>query len=237
MIDRLKCQPAELNAIQTDRVLRGLEQRRKDVQPQMQAALDQIDQQSLKRQFARLADKVRWRGAGKEPDWKSAMTQILGRVASSFRDSGKPLEGATDLHDRIGELHRLRIWGKQLRYTMEIAVGAFGKPLRELYDVVEQTQTFLGVINDHAVARNFYQTWYEQESDRALANSLRALAALEQIGLEQSLCKFPAWWNSPSVGEFWLRWEERIGAFPTALGADNEDGAVPDEAQIKKKGA
>lgn len=47
-------------------------------------------------------------------------------------------------------LHRLRVAGKRLRYTMELFAGCYGPEFqRELYPTIKTLQDFLGAINDH----------------------------------------------------------------------------------------
>ena len=55
--------------------------------------------------------------------------------------------------EQLEELHRVRILGKELRYSMEIFSGCFRAPFREeLYPRVEAMQEILGVLNDSRVA-------------------------------------------------------------------------------------
>src|SRR5262249_55819232 len=62
-------------------------------------------------------------------------------------------------------LHRFRIAGKKLRYTMELVAPAFGFELREQqYPLVQELQERLGNINDFVVAREILQKLGEQSS-------------------------------------------------------------------------
>lgn len=56
-------------------------------------------------------------------------------------------------------LHRLRILGKRLRYSMEIFADCFEPPLRQLlYPAVEQLQEILGAITDaHVASQRFIE--------------------------------------------------------------------------------
>jgi CHAD domain-containing protein len=52
-----------------------------------------------------------------------------------------------------GELHRVRIAGKRLRYAIEVFAGCLPPELKDVhYPAVEQAQTLLGGVNDAAVA-------------------------------------------------------------------------------------
>jgi CHAD domain-containing protein len=157
---------------------------------------------------------------------------MLGRVAARLHAAGRPLEGQGDNGDRIEEIHRLRICGKELRYTMEIAVGAFGQPLRDLYGFIEQAQARLGIINDHAVALDFYQAWDDRESDPDIREAIATVVALERSGLEATLRDFPHWWSDQHVGQFWQRWQDVVGPLPSQSPPDTDD-----DSRFKKKGA
>lgn len=220
----------EIGAGPKARLTEALRVRRKAVQPRMRKKLERIDARELARQFDQLQNKIRWRGEGPEPDWKTATTNMLGRVAAGLHAAGKPLEGQGDNGDRIEEIHRLRICGKELRYTMEIAVGAFGEPLRDLYGFIEQTQARLGTINDHAVALDFYQTWYDRESDPSIREAIKTVVAIERDGLKSTLRDFPHWWSDQQVGQFWEHWQEVVGSLPSESPTD-------DDSRFQKKGA
>lgn len=60
--------------------------------------------------------------------------------------------GGADLND-YSRLHRVRIFGKRLRYAMEVFADCFPPPFRtELYPDVEEIQDILGRANDSYVA-------------------------------------------------------------------------------------
>jgi CHAD domain-containing protein len=237
MIDRLhRRSDGVIDAAGKERLTRELKVRRQAGQRRMNKALDLVDQEVLDRQLTKLQDKIRWRGVGKEPDWKSATTTMLQQNAAGLIEVGRPLEGQGKLQDHIEELHQLRIRGKQLRYAMEIAVGAFGKPLRELYGFIEQTQEILGIINDHAVAHDFYLASYDRESDPHIGETLLAVAAIERSGLEASLLQFPQWWNSQRVGQFWIDWQKVVGPLPDEALQNAEDDASLDDTSAQRKG-
>jgi hypothetical protein len=73
-------------------------------------------------------------------------------------------------------LHRFRVCGKHLRYAMEVFAGAFDRKFRdELYPQVEALQDQLGKINDHAVARERFESWLAVAEDEGRGALLREL--------------------------------------------------------------
>jgi CHAD domain-containing protein len=233
MIDRLESRADhEIGTTPKASLLRALRLRRRAVQPRLRKKLERIGTGELKRQFASVQNKIRWRGQAAEPDWQNAAIRMLGQVAAELYAAGKPLEGEGENGNRIEEIHRLRICGKQLRYTMEITVGAIGRPLRELYDFVEKMQTRLGTINDHAVALDFYQMWDDCQSDPATWEAIKSVIRSERDGLQAALQDFTLWWSDQHVGQFWQRWQDVVGPLPPPPPTDTQD-----DSPIQKKGA
>lgn len=84
----------------------------------------------------------------------SLRTTLLGLARDSLT------ELLSELHEAIGveppdleHLHRVRILGKRLRYSMEVFAPCFGESFREvLYPRVEEMQEILGTLNDSRIA-------------------------------------------------------------------------------------
>ena len=95
----------------------------------------------------------------------------------------------------LDALHRFRIRGKELRYTMELLAAAFPASFRdELYPVVEQLQELLGDINDHAIACVQFRKWVKAAKKKDVAYQ-RKLLVKERIKLDKSVHRFTAWWT------------------------------------------
>ncbi|HZT81400.1 MAG TPA: CHAD domain-containing protein [Gemmataceae bacterium] len=108
---------------------------------------------------------------------------------------------ARDLND-YGNLHRVRIAGKRLRYAMEVFADCFAPPFKEeMYPAVEEMQEILGRANDSHVA---------VQRLSALAGKLKAAHPAEwkryRAGVEGLLRyhrqrlprerrRFQAWWR------------------------------------------
>lgn len=96
----------------------------------------------------------------------------------------------------LESLHAFRIRGKELRYAMEMLVGAFPKSFQtRLYPLIERLQDRLGAINDHAVAVKRFRDWLEESTDPTVRKHLQTLAKKERRELRKSLFRFACWWT------------------------------------------
>jgi CHAD domain-containing protein len=161
-----------------------------------QAPIEQIHKKLVRKQFERrlteLLDRVRWRSETDEPEpcFAAAARRNMRTAVNDFHAAA-----AADLSD-IAALHQFRIAGKQLRYAMEVFAEAFRPTLRtELYPQIEQLQTLLGDVNDHATARARLDKWLAKARDEELIEALRKLANSEAASLRRSRQKFLAWWT------------------------------------------
>jgi CHAD domain-containing protein len=94
-------------------------------------------------------------------------------------------------------LHRFRIAGKKLRYTMELLAPSFGSELREKqYPIVQELQEKLGTINDFVVAREIVQKFRDKSSDAATKSQLDALIREQDASRDQAIDDFRAWWRA-----------------------------------------
>ncbi len=126
--------------------------RRCDAQSQLAGAADD-EGARLERETAKLADKsFEWNERGKQTAGELAVEQI-GSLIDKFAEASTPPPSAYE------DLHRLRILGKRLRYSMEVFADCFAAPFREqLYPAVVEMQEILGGITDaHVAAERFIE--------------------------------------------------------------------------------
>ena len=147
-----------------------------------------------------------------ENDWPGRMERLLeaipaGRRQPSFgayaRRRFKPMVerffAAADRKLRDPEeIHRLRIEGKKIRYSLEIFAAVFPPHVRaRCQDSLEQLQKTLGDFTDHPAAAERFNRW----ADGTAATSNRQLLASlgrEEIELAERARKaFAKWWNPP----------------------------------------
>jgi CheY-like chemotaxis protein len=96
----------------------------------------------------------------------------------------------------VSALHKFRIRGKSLRYTMELLGPTFSEEFRnELYPVIERVQKLLGKINDHATTLTRFGDWFDEVKDSAHRKYLLMLLADEHLRFEQSREAFVSWWR------------------------------------------
>lgn len=119
----------------------------------------------------------------------AACGQLVDLARTTLMGLLRELHGAVETKpERPDELHKVRILGKQLRYSMEIFAGCFRETFRdELYPRVENMQEILGNLNDSRVA---------MENLNLLRARLKAIA--------------PAQWRQARAEiDYWLRHHQR----------------------------
>jgi CHAD domain-containing protein len=111
--------------------------------------------------------------------------------------------------DDYGQLHRVRIAGKRLRYAMEIFAECFAEPFRaKLYPAVEEMQEILGRANDSHVAGGRLADLRDRLRKTAPADwkrlrpGIEALLRHHQRRVPQERRRFLKWWR---------RWEDAGG--------------------------
>ncbi len=109
-------------------------------------------------------------------------------------------------------LHQFRICGKELRYAMELLVGAFSEEFRtRLYPTIEALQDRLGEINDLATAKARLRRKSEEASDAREADEWRRLLANEQTRLDQARRQFWEWCSPRMLRDLRDRFEMMLG--------------------------
>jgi CHAD domain-containing protein len=108
----------------------------------------------------------------------------------------------------IAELHQLRIAGKRLRYSLEIFHTLCPELHDEVYPLIEELQSRLGEMNDHATAQSLYQSWLAELPAEALAADLAGRVIHEFKLLTRAKSQFIRWWNPKRIAkidEFFTR--------------------------------
>ncbi len=92
-------------------------------------------------------------GGGKKPGWKLSATaaensgRILPRLAARFFEAGREAVGAAPT---ARSLHKLRLRGKRLRYSLELFAPCYGPGVLGLLSELRKMQGCLGEISDCA---------------------------------------------------------------------------------------
>ncbi len=143
-------------------------------------------------------------------DWHGRVERLLDRVALRHRDESfaryavrrfKPLmrrffaRADRRLKDD-GELHRLRIEGKKLRYTLEIFAPVFAPRVRDrCAESLQRLQATLGTFTDHAAAADRFRRWSKADGLASVRGTLANLRRREVTKAERARKSFTKWWK------------------------------------------
>jgi CHAD domain-containing protein len=93
-------------------------------------------------------------------------------------------------------LHKFRIAGKRLRYTLELIGPAFPDTLRTgIYPLIQDLQERLGNINDHVAAEQRLEHWLTLSEDAEACEYLQARIQAERQQRAAAHDEFLVWWN------------------------------------------
>ncbi len=124
-----------------ERIGRHLEEERERRRRAMEGRLDRIDLERLEDRTRALADTCEARPA---TAWVGQLTARLRKRARRF-DEALRAAGTLYVPERI---HRVRIAGKKLRYTLELARSAVGAPVSRQIATLKRLQDLLGRLHD-----------------------------------------------------------------------------------------
>jgi len=206
---RLKKDQTSHDADRSARLQQFVNRLRKHAQPaieKIQVHLSSNDR--FARRAQALISRLRIRsanGSEEQHSFAAAARQGLEPLVDRFFTAA-----AADL-SQVGALHALRICGKQVRYAMEIFVGAFGPEMRqEIYPVVAEIQEKLGKINDHFTAAGLYAGWLDRVEDPEIADLLRPLIDDENRAIDRGRQDFLAWWTLDRAADLRRRFDDQF---------------------------
>ena len=162
-------------------------------------------------QDSNLAQKTRdwdkWLRAEASPNQTITSTarRILIPLTKEFMEAGA---GAANPESTPLEMHRFRLQGKRLRYTLEIFGPIVGPQWKQWIKRVRDLQEQLGAINDCVTTRDLIADPSGPSEDLLAAES-----ALERL-LKERIETFREYWNKhlgPQGRSSWLAQVEKIG--------------------------
>ena len=165
LLDRLRGDAAELDEAErpaAEQLLAGLDAAREQAREQLIAALDSDRCAEL---IHSLAEAVRGPlpTSGTSED---TARELRALVAAQYRKLRRAVdELPADPTDE--QLHELRILGKRLRYTAELAGGVLGRPMKQLLTAVKAVQDVLGEHQDACVAEQRVRDLLAERGDAA----------------------------------------------------------------------
>jgi CHAD domain-containing protein len=178
---------------------------------QAQAPIGKVQSKMCRGRFSdrvdRIVKRVRWRENDAEPSFACAAAGCLRTVAEPFFEAA-----AGDLAD-LAALHCFRITAKHLRYSIEVFAAAFDARFRsELYPRVEEVQTRLGEVHDHAAAIDRFQRWLSEWRDGPETDALDDLVEIERANLARTRQEFIRWWTPDEAADLRQRFDQALAA-------------------------
>ncbi|MEV5537367.1 CHAD domain-containing protein [Saccharopolyspora shandongensis] len=197
LLERLRAESADLPADEraaAARLISGLEAEHGLARVEMLAALDSDRYLALLRS---IADSLR---AGLPTPESDVDTEhelrrlVLGQFRKLRKSVARLPEAPAD-----DELHALRIRGKRVRYTAELAQPAFGRPMQQLIKAAKQFQDVLGEHQDACVAEERVRGLlrdFGEDVDAAVAFVAGRLVEREQARKAERRTQWWATWEA-----------------------------------------
>lgn len=185
--DRIACGEIALKPGNQKRVTRFLKRRRKAAQKPLKRIYKELaGDGQLERSTKELLNHVERRQAGKPFE----LSMPLERTVRSYL---KRLNASSKSEAR---LHRLRIEGKELRYTLEILRDRVSAScIADALKRAKQIQDRLGQIVDHTAAEERLLGWTRRLKRPRLRKALRKMAARERRNARKRINQFHKWWD------------------------------------------
>ncbi|KAA5837111.1 CHAD domain-containing protein [Saccharopolyspora hirsuta] len=195
LLDRLRQESADLPTDEraaAARLISGLEAEHGAARVELLAALDSDRYLDLLRA---LATAVRTTLAESDVDSERELRKL---VLGQFRKLRKAVDRLpADPPDQ--DLHALRIRGKRVRYTAELAQPALGRPAQQLIKAARQFQDVLGEHQDACVAEERVRGLlhdFGDEVDAAVAFVAGRLVEREQTRRAERRAQWPSAWEA-----------------------------------------
>jgi CHAD domain-containing protein len=160
----------------------------------------------LRLQREGLADKLAWL---LDVVFRESATQRRGNFGPFARQSLRHealrfRRAARNALRSNARLHRFRIAGKRLRYTIEVVAPAFDSALRhDIYPLLSDLQERLGRLNDCAAAADWLVDACHHGYPETEQPAARQLAAAHQESLLAERKRFRQWWTSKRARGLW----------------------------------
>ncbi|MEM8945770.1 MAG: CHAD domain-containing protein [Planctomycetota bacterium] len=179
-------------------VMSMLVRRRECVQSELSAAASKSHVAKLVAGWSRCQKRLHKRS-------RSAAAQRFHDFAESAiqKPARHMLEFVCGPQSSVAELHEFRIAGKRLRYSIELFHDVLPEVLRDdVYPIVEEIQSRLGRLNDHATAQALYQHWLSKLPANEQAAQLARRIVLEHEAAVDVRHEFLDWWSTSRAEAF-----------------------------------
>ncbi|MDI2032549.1 CHAD domain-containing protein [Saccharopolyspora sp. TS4A08] len=198
LLERLRAESADLPESErgaAERLISGLDGDYLRARDDMLAALDSDRYDELLERLARATRELPGRDSGAD-----AAAQLRKLVRREFRKLGKAV-GALPAEPADAELHALRIDGKRLRYTAELAEPLLGAPVKRLIKATKGFQDVLGEHQDACVAEERIRALLDglgPRPDASIAFAAGRLVAREEFRKADRRARWPESWEALS---------------------------------------
>lgn len=199
LIRRLTALVPETPAIEVAELVAGVAVKRGDAQRGLRHIAARRRLKRFVDDSEQLLARVRWRGAGGEPDLQPFLRMLLGDLVTAFR------EAATDAPKNASdaaEWHRRRVAAKRLRYGLELLAGPLqAAQSAKLREQLIQIQDSLGEIHDRAVAQEFWAALLAEKPADVIVARVTQLIAAEAAAELAAIEAFAEQWPQSRWGE------------------------------------
>lgn len=184
---------------QNQRVQKRLAKRRRVGVCQVAKQVSKRKRQAMRQQGLKLLKRIKWRGDGPEPTLREAATVATHSRSVVFFSAAEKCQTsssqASPSFPPAPKLHRLRIAAKRLRYSLELLSSVGDESAIAAASCLTEMQQILGVINDHATVRAYYETCASTRGKRHQKRYYRSLSAYEEVRLQEEIESFGEWWS------------------------------------------
>ena len=198
LLERLRAESADLGGAErsaAERLISGLDAEHRRARAEMLAALDSDRYQRLLEQLARAARELPGEGSD-----RAAAAQLRDLVRKQFGKLRKAVR-ALPAEPADAELHALRIDGKKVRYTAELAEPLLGAPVKRLIKAAKGFQDVLGEHQDACVAEERIRALLDERGPRPeaeIAFVAGRLVEREEVRKADRRARWPESWNALS---------------------------------------
>lgn len=198
LLERLRSEFTDLPETErgaAEQLVSGLDTEYLRARDDMLAALDSDRYQDLLELLARATRELP--GRGSDVDAASQLRRLVRRQCGKLRKAVErlPAEPAD------AELHALRIDGKKVRYTAELAEPLLGAPVKRLIKATKGFQDVLGEHQDACVAEERIRALLEgfgPRPDAGIAFAAGRLVEREEVRKADRRARWPEFWNALS---------------------------------------
>jgi CHAD domain-containing protein len=157
---------------------------------------DEIEDWRKRNRIANFRDRLKLRRAGPSESAEANADRLLPALAEDLFRAG---EEAARANSSLRNMHRVRLKGKRLRYTLELFQPVYGNKTEQMMTSLKGLQEKLGAINDCATTLGMLQR------DRRATTAVRRLTSEREA-------EFRAYWKRHFGSRARSRWKAVLSA-------------------------